>query len=87
MRATDGQAGDELPLAGVSPCLDGAAVLPLQQAGRAAARRRQVVDYAVRIARATREYPGLAVGAGSRGALALVRGGRAVGAARRRATS
>jgi MoxR-like ATPase len=38
----------------------------------------QVVDYAVRITRATREWPGLAMGAGSRGALALVRGGRAM---------
>jgi MoxR-like ATPase len=36
------------------------------------------VDYAVRIVRATREWPGLALGAGSRGALALVRGARAV---------
>ena len=39
---------------------------------------RQVIDYAVRLARATRDYPGLAVGASPRGALALVRGGRAV---------
>ena len=38
----------------------------------------QVIDYAVRLARATREYPGLAIGSGSRGALALVRGARAV---------
>ena len=37
----------------------------------------QVVDYAVKIARATRAFPGLAIGAGSRGALALVRGARA----------
>src|SRR5205085_5409921 len=46
-----------------------------------AARQRvdeQVADYAVRIARATRDYAGLAVGSGSRGALALVRGARAV---------
>ena len=32
----------------------------------------------MRLARATREWAGLAMGAGSRGALALVRGGRAV---------
>jgi MoxR-like ATPase len=32
----------------------------------------------VRLVRATREWAGLAQGAGSRGALALVRGGRAV---------
>jgi MoxR-like ATPase len=37
-----------------------------------------VIDYAVRLARATRDWAGLAAGAGSRGALALVRGGRAV---------
>jgi MoxR-like ATPase len=78
VRATDGQAGDELPLANVKPCLDGAAVTALQ---RLAARQRvdeQVVDYAVRITRATRDHAGLAVGSGSRGALALVRGARAV---------
>jgi MoxR-like ATPase len=78
VRATEGQAGDELPLANVKPCLDGAAVSALQAL---AARQRvdeQVVDYAVRIARATRDHAGLAVGSGSRGALALVRGARAV---------
>ena len=76
-KATDGQAGDQLPLADVKPCLDGAAVSTLQQL---AARQRvdeQVIDYAVRMVRATRDYPGLALGSGSRGALALVRGARA----------
>ena len=33
----------------------------------------RVVDYAVRIARATRDWAGLAIGAGPRGAIALVR--------------
>jgi MoxR-like ATPase len=78
VRATDGQAGDELPLANVKPCLDAAAVLALQQ--RAAQQRvdEQVIDYAVRIVRATREHPAFAMGSGSRGALALVRGARAI---------
>jgi len=78
VRATEGQAGDELPLAGVRPCLDGAAVASLQ--GLAARQRvdDQVIDYAVRIVRATRDHAGLAIGSGSRGALALVRGARAV---------
>jgi MoxR-like ATPase len=78
VRATTDQAGDELPLANVKPCLDGDAVLDLQ---RLAARQRvdeHVIDYAVRMVRATRDYAGLAVGSGSRGALALVRGGRAI---------
>jgi MoxR-like ATPase len=78
VRATDGQAGNELPLVNVKPCLDGAGVSGLQAL---AARQRvdeQVVDYAVRIVRATRDYVGLAIGSGPRGALALVRGARAV---------
>jgi MoxR-like ATPase len=36
-----------------------------------------VIDYAVRIARATRDWPGIAVGAGSRGPIALVRAAKA----------
>src|SRR5262245_13824069 len=78
VRVTADQAGDELPLADVKPCLDAAGVLDLQ---RLAARVRvddQVIDYAVRIVRTTRDYAGVAIGSGSRGALALVRGARAV---------
>jgi MoxR-like ATPase len=78
VRATTEQAGDELPLADVKPCLDGLAVSNLQ---RLAARQRvdeQVIDYAVRIVRATRDHAGLAIGSGSRGALALVRGARVI---------
>ncbi len=37
----------------------------------------QVLDYAVRLARTTRSWPGLALGAGPRASIALVRGGRA----------
>jgi MoxR-like ATPase len=36
-----------------------------------------VLDYAVRIVRATREWPGIAMGAGPRGSLALIRAARA----------
>ena len=78
VRVTRDQTGDGLPLADVTPCLDGRAVGALQQL---AARQRvdeQVIDYAVRMVRATREYAGLALGSSSRGALALVRGARAV---------
>jgi MoxR-like ATPase len=78
VRATADQAGDELPLAGVRPCLDQSGVMSLQAMAARQQVDEQVIDYAVRIVRATREYPGLAIGSGSRGALALVRGGRAV---------
>lgn len=37
----------------------------------------QVLDYAVRLVRSTRSWPGLALGAGPRASIALVRGGRA----------
>jgi MoxR-like ATPase len=36
-----------------------------------------VLDYAVRLARATRNWPGISLGAGPRGSLALVRAARA----------
>ena len=80
IRVTSDQAGDELPLADVTPCLDGAGVTRLQQLVAHVRVDEQVVDYAVRIVRATRDYAGVAIGSGSRGALALVRGGRAVAA-------
>lgn len=76
IRTTHDEAGDELPLANVKPCLSERTVLGIQQI---AARQRvdeNVVDYAVRITRATRDWPGLALGSGSRGALALVRAAR-----------
>ncbi len=78
VRATTDQAGDQLPLSKVTAVLNERAITGIQQI---AARQRvdaQVIDYAVRLARATREWPGIALGAGSRGALALVRGARAV---------
>jgi MoxR-like ATPase len=76
LRTTTGQSGDQLPLADVKPRLNERMVLSLQQI---AARQRvdeKVIDYAVRIVRATRDWPGLAVGSGSRGAIALVRAAR-----------
>jgi MoxR-like ATPase len=77
IRVTANQAGDELPLADVKPCLDGTGVSNLQQLVARVRVDEQVVDYAVRMVRATRDYAGVAIGSGSRGALALVRGARA----------
>ena len=78
VRATEGRAGDELPLANVKPCLDGPSVSNLQLLAAGQRVDEQVIEYAVRIVRATRDHAGLAIGSGSRGALALVRGARAV---------
>ena len=76
VRTTTNQSGDRLPLDTVKPVLNERGILTLQQI---AARQRvdqSVVDYGVRIVRATRDWPGLAVGAGSRGAISLVRAAR-----------
>jgi MoxR-like ATPase len=78
VRSTKNQAGNELPLSEVKPCLNERAVMSLQQIVAQQRVDEQVVDYAVRIVRATRDWAGLALGSGSRGALALVRGARAV---------
>jgi MoxR-like ATPase len=78
LRTTTDQSGDELPLSNVTPVLTDQAVLGLQQIVSRQRVDRGVVDYAVRIARATREWPGLSMGSGSRGPIALVRAAKAV---------
>ncbi|WEX14799.1 MoxR family ATPase [Pseudomonas sp. G11] len=52
-------------------------VLKLQQIASELALDEQVLDYAVRLARATRSWPGLTIGAGPRASIALVRCARA----------
>jgi MoxR-like ATPase len=52
-------------------------VLALQRMASFILADERVIDYAVRITRATREWPGLSYGAGPRGAIALVRAARA----------
>jgi len=76
-RTTTDQTGEQLPLAGVNPVLNERMVLALQQL---VARQRvdaAVIDYAVRIVRATRDWPGISIGSGSRGPIALVRAAKA----------
>ena len=52
-------------------------VLQLQRVASELPLDEHVLDYAVRLARATRSWPGLAIGAGPRASIALVRGARA----------
>ncbi|AYC34113.1 MoxR family ATPase [Pseudomonas cavernae] len=52
-------------------------VLALQKIASDLPLDEQVLDYAVRLARATRSWPGLLMGAGPRASIALVRGARA----------
>lgn len=75
--STDGQAGNQLPLDQLTPLLEERHVLSLQRMAAYIRADERVLDYAVRITRATRQWPGLSAGAGPRGAIALVRAARA----------
>ncbi|WP_068830616.1 AAA family ATPase [Pseudomonas sp. BMS12] len=68
---------DMLEVAPLRTLLQAKDVLALQKIASELAIDDQVLDYAVRLARATRSWPGLAMGAGPRASIALVRGGRA----------
>lgn len=76
-RSTEYQAGNRLPLEAVTACLGERQVLALQRIASFIRVDELVLDYAVRITRATREWPGLSCGAGPRGAIALIRAARA----------
>ena len=76
--ATSGRVGHELPLDAVQPVLDEVQVQELQRLCGQVHADAKVIDYAVRVARATRNWPGLDAGAGPRGSLALLRAARAM---------
>jgi MoxR-like ATPase len=74
---TTGRTAADFDLSQVQ-CVAGAAeVVALQQATAAVQVDAQVIDYAVRLVAATRTWPGIALGAGPRGSIALVRAARA----------
>ena len=77
-RVTVGRSGDKLDVDAVSQVIEPAGVLELQRITAALTVDRRIVDYAVRIVRATREWGGLRLGTGPRGAIALVRTARAL---------
>lgn len=68
---------DMLDVANLRPLLKDKDVLALQWIASDLPIDDQVLDYAVRLARTTRNWPGLALGAGPRASIALVRCGRA----------
>ena len=77
VRTTHGQRGEQLPLEAVAECVDARELLALQDLASGVRVDERVIDYAVRIGRATRGGLGLAAGAGPRGAIAMVRAARA----------
>jgi MoxR-like ATPase len=72
-----GRVAADLDVSRVEPVMEQQELLALQQAVATLRVDQAVIDYAVRIARATREWPGVIGGAGPRGGLALVRLARA----------
>lgn len=74
---TRGRVGDALNVEQVEAVTNAAGVNELQRESAALEVDDRVLEYAVRITRRTRDWPGVAMGAGPRGAIALVRAGRA----------
>ncbi|WP_421567824.1 AAA family ATPase [Stenotrophomonas sp. PD6] len=74
---TTGRSAADFDLSQVPRVLNAAEVIALQQATASITVDPEVVDYAVRIVAATRSFPGIALGAGPRGSIALVRAARA----------
>jgi MoxR-like ATPase len=71
-----GRNASDFDLSRVQRVLSPGQIVAMQQGTSLVSVDPVVLDYAVRIARATREWPGISLGAGPRGSLALVRAAR-----------
>ena len=76
-QVTHNQVGDRLNVEQVGTLLAPEAVLTLQRFVASLTVDERVSDYAVRVARATRTWPGISAGASPRGGISLVRAARA----------
>jgi MoxR-like ATPase len=74
---SNGRNANDFDLSKVRRVLDRAQIAGMQLGTAQVTVDPVVLDYAVRLARATRNWPGIALGAGPRGSLALVRAARA----------
>ncbi|WP_379654505.1 AAA family ATPase [Pseudoxanthomonas sp. UC19_8] len=74
---TTGRTAADFDLSQVRCMASASDVVALQRATAQVQVDAQVIDYAVRLAAATRSWPGIALGAGPRGSIALVRAARA----------
>jgi len=73
---TAGRVGDDLDVSAVAQVTSPDVVVELQSVAAGVLVDERIVEYAVRIVRATRTWPGLRIGAGPRGALSMVRAAR-----------
>ncbi|MCP3900812.1 MAG: MoxR family ATPase [Desulfobacteraceae bacterium] len=69
--------GDKLDVSAIKPVLTGDQIVELQQFAATLKTDDKIMNYAVRIIRATRESSGIEIGAGPRGSISLLRAGRA----------
>ncbi len=76
-QVTGGRVGDGLDVTQVATIAKPENILSMQRIAASLRVDRQVNDYAVRIVRATRAWTGIAVGAGPRGGISLIRAARA----------
>ncbi|UNU11287.1 AAA family ATPase [Xanthomonas translucens] len=74
---TTGRSAGDFDLSQVPRVLGAEDVVAMQLGTAAIVVDPQVIDYAVRIVAATRSWPGIALGAGPRGSIALIRAARA----------
>jgi len=74
---TTGRTAADFDLSKVKRVLGPDDIIAMQRDTAAVQVDEQVIDYAVRIVAATRKWPGIALGAGPRGSIALVRAARA----------
>ena len=76
-QVTNGSVGDQLDTSRVEQVMTPADVLQIQSIAAGLTMDDAILDYAVRLVRATREWPGIETGAGPRASVALVRAARA----------
>jgi MoxR-like ATPase len=77
-QVTGGRVGDALDVSRVSQIADAETIVAVQQVVANLTVDARVAEYAVRIVRATRGWQGIFLGAGPRGAIALLRVARAI---------
>lgn len=76
-KVTQGLVGDTLNVDAVSTVVKAASIAKVQQIVASLRVDERIADYAVRITRKTRDWPGISIGAGPRGGIALIRAARA----------
>jgi MoxR-like ATPase len=74
---TEGKVGDRLDVDQVMPLVKPATVITLQTVAANVRMDDAVLDYAIRLVRATRNWAGIVAGAGPRGGISLMRAARA----------